>query len=171
MESVQLSVLVILGILVLVTYYFYLLKDSTKGYLDHPFWFDTPQDVVKVLIVFQILAVIGFIVAIGSWLVTPPKTGIMKDNMLFFTLCLFLISAIIWPLATYYDYPVTVVVSLILTAIASILLLAGTIEEENVQWYRVLGILCLCITTVLGDGVLWNANYIIQKKKLVEVQI
>lgn len=165
MQLAQLSVLTVLGILVLVTYYFYLLKDSTKGYIDHPFWFDMSPDVVKVLIVFQILAMIGFLVAIGSWLVTPPEKGIMKDNMLFYTLCLFLISAILWPLATYYDYPIAVVGSLILTAIASILLLAGTIEEENVQWYRVLGILCLCITTVLGDGVLWNANYI--KKKLV----
>lgn len=164
MKLVQLSVLAVLGILVLVTYYFYLVKDSTKGYTDHPFWFDIPPDFVKVLIVFQILAIIGFLVAIGSWLVTPPEKGIMKDNMLFYTLCLFLISAILWPLATYYDYPIVVVGSLILTAIVSILLLAGTIEEENVKWYRVLGILCLCVTTVLVDGVLWNANYI--KKKV-----
>lgn len=165
MHFAQVSILTILAILVLVTYYFYLIKDSTKGYIEHPFWFDMPPDVVKVLIIFQILAMIGFLVAIGSWLVTPPEKGIMKGNMLFYTLCLFFISAILWPLATYYDYPITVVVSLILTAIASILLLAGTIEEENVQWYRVLGILCLCITTVLADGVLWNANYIIKKQK------
>ena len=75
---------------------------------------------------------------------------------------LFLISASIWPVATYYKINWLVVLSLITTAFASILLLAGTIEEEkeDIKWYKVLGMLSLCLVTVLADGVLWNANYI-----------
>jgi len=107
---------------------------------------------------------IGFIVSITSWIIHPPKKGIMKGINLFLTIALFLVSAILWPIATHYNCISLSVFNLILTAIASVLLLAGSVEEEDVQWYRVLGLLFLCITTVLGDGVIWNANYIIKTK-------
>lgn len=158
-----------LGIIVLTVYYFYILKDSQSGYFTHPFWFDLPQEVIQMLLVFQLLAVIGFIVAIGSWIMSPPQKGIMAGNMLFLTVAVFLLSAALWPIVTYHKYPILVVVSLIITAIASILLLAGSIEEENVKLYRVLGLLCLCIVTVLADGVVWNANYILKQKQYQKV--
>ena len=131
METLQLITLIFLGLLVLITYYFYLIKDSDTGY-------------------------------IISWIQYPPKKGIMYGNNLVYTLILFLISATIWPIATYYKIHWLVILSLITTAIASILLLAGTIEEqkEDIKWYKVLGMLSLCLVTVLGDGVIWNANYI-----------
>ena len=64
--------------------------------------------------------------------------------------------------ATYYKINWLIILSLITTAIASILLLAGTIEEkkDDIRWYKVLGLLSLCLVTVLADGVLWNANYL-----------
>ena len=65
-----------------------------------------------------------------------------------------------WPYATYYKQPIIVVASLVCTAIASILLLAGSIESDQPKWYIVLGLILLSIVTVLGDGVVWNANYI-----------
>ena len=166
METSYLSVLIFLGILVLVSYYFYLIKDSNSGYINHPFWFGISPNIVKILIVFQIFAVIGFLTTIISYLIFPPTSGILKGNNLFIFLCMFLISAAIWPIATYYKIHWLVVLSLIITAISSILLLAGTIEEkeEDIKWYKVLGILLLCLVTVLSDGVLWNANYI---KKLI----
>lgn len=167
MHPVLFLILLILAISVLVTYYFYLIKDSHTSYINHPFWFNTPENIVKILIFFQIFAAIGFLTTISSWLINPPKKGIMKDNMLFYTLCLFFISAIAWPIATHHKSHFLTVFSLILTAIASILLLAGTIEEDknDIKWYKVLGMLCLCITTVLGDGVIWNANYILAIKE------
>jgi hypothetical protein len=88
-----------------------------------------------------------------------PSQGILKNN-LFLILCVFFISAIIWPFATYYKKNILVVLSLIFTAISSILLLAGLIEDKNPKWYVVLGSFLLSIVTVLGDGVLWNVNYI-----------
>ena len=111
--------------------------------------------------VFQIFAVIGFLVGILYWIKIPPQTGIMSNNYVLFTvLSIFLISAIIWPFATYFKIKWLVVLSLIITAICSILMLAGSIEDINAKWYIVLSFIFLCITTVLGDAVLWNANYI-----------
>ena len=162
METFQLIILTILGLFVLISYYFYLIKDSTSGYIDHKFWFGIPPNIVKMLIIFQLFAVIGFLTTIISWIQYPPKKGIMYRNNLFYVIMLFLISASIWPVATYYKINWLVVLSLITTAFASILLLAGTIEEEkeDIKWYKVLGMLSLCLVTVLADGVLWNANYI-----------
>ena len=162
MQTFQLITLIILGLVVLISYYFYLVKDSKSGYIEHKFWFGMPQNVVKMLIVFQLFAVIGFLTTIISWIKSPPKKGVMSGNNLFYALILFLVSATIWPVATYYKIHWLVILSLILTAISSILLLAGTIEEakEDIKWYKVLGMLCLCLVTVLADGVLWNANYI-----------
>lgn len=166
MHSFQILFLLGLSISVLVTYYIFLIKGNNYSYLEHPFWFKIPKNVISILIFFQIFAMIGFVISIGSWLFDPPKKGIMKDNNLFLTLVIFFVSAILWPISTYYKCGWLVVLNLILTAIASILLLAGSIEEENIKTYRVFGLLCLCITTVLGDGIIWNANYIIKNKEL-----
>ena len=148
--------------IVLLFYYIFLVKDSKNDYVTHPFWFNMNVDVVKMLIFFQLFAVIGFIFTITSWIINPPIRGIAKGNNLFYILSFFLISAAIWPVATYYKIHWLVILSLIITAISSIFLLAGTIEEDpvDVRWYKVLGILYLCVVTVLGDAVLWNANYI-----------
>jgi len=162
METLQLTLLAFIGLIVLITYYFYLIKNSKFNYINHPFWFGIPPNIVKILIVFQIFAVIGFLTTIISWLIYPPTKGIMIGNNLFYVLFIFLISAVIWPIATYHKIHWLVILSLIITAISSILLLAGTIEEkkDHIKWYKVLGMLFLCLVTVLADGVLWNANYI-----------
>ena len=164
METLQLVILSLLSIVVLSSYYFYLIKDSTTGYINHPFWFGMPPSTIKMAMVFQTFAIIGFLTTIISWIQYPPKEGIMYGNNLFYTISLFLISAAIWPVATQYKIHFLAIFSIILTAIASILLLVGTVEErkEDIKWYKVLGMLSLCLVTVLADGVLWNANYIKQ---------
>ncbi len=162
MKLFQVTILAILGLLVLISYYIFLIKDSKTGYINHQFWFGLPENIVKMLIIFQILAVIGFLTTIISWIIYPPKKGIVYGNNLFYIIIFFLISAAIWPIVTYYKIPWLVVSSLVITAVSSILLLAGTIEEdkEDIKWYKVLGMLFLCLVTVLSDGVIWNANYI-----------
>lgn len=162
MNNSQIIILCFIGFILLLFYYIFIIKDSKHDYLTHPFWFNMNKDVVKMLSFFQLFAVIGFILTISIWIINPPKQGIVLGNNLFYILLLFLISAAIWPVATYYKIHWLVISSLIITAISSILLLAGTIEENpnDIKWYKVLGMLCLCLVTVLGDGVLWNANYI-----------
>ena len=169
MNTLQLVILFISAISVLVSYYVFLQSENI-GYLNHPFWFGMPENIVNLLIFFIICAIIGFIGSVGSWLIQPPTTGIL-GNYLFYILLLFFISAAIWPIVTYYNYGLLTVFSLICTAIASILLLVGSIEEENQQVLRVLGLICLCITTVLGDGVVWNTNYIKKNADLFKLHI
>jgi hypothetical protein len=170
MHSFKLFILLALAISVLISYYVYLKSD--KGYFDHPFWFGAPMKIVKILLLFQILTIFGFIMAVGSMLTTPPTTGFLGEpNNLFYVLTLFFVSAIVWPIATYYKNGWLSVFSVIFTAIASILLLAGSIEEDNPMPLRVFGLLLLCITTVLGDGVLWNANYIRKNRDLFKYNI
>jgi hypothetical protein len=166
MKIFEITILILFGILVLTSYYIFLIKDSKFGYINHPFWFGLPENIIKIMVVFQILAMIGFLTAVISWIRYPPKQGIMYKNNLFYTLILFLLSASIWPIATHYKIHWAAVLSIILTAISSILLLAGSIEEkkEDIKSYKVIGIIFLCIVTVLCDGVIWNANYIKQIK-------
>lgn len=164
MNYLQLILLSLISLVVLTSYYFYLFKGSTSDYFTHPFWFGISPSIVKILMVFQVFAVIGFITTIISWIINPPKQGIMYGNNLFYTLILFFVSATIWPIATQYKIHWLVISSLILTAIASILMLVGTIEErkEDIKTYKVLGMIFLCMVSVLVDGVLWNVNYIKQ---------
>jgi hypothetical protein len=174
MEIYQKIIVIILAISVLVSYYIFLQTDQKYegGYIGHPFWFGIQKEIVWSLVFFQILAAIGFVISIGSWMFfETPKKGAVANNKLFYALFLFFISAIVWPIATKYhdkykNGGYLVVISLILTAIASIWLLAGAIEDEDSKYkfWRVIGLLFLCIVTVLGDGVIWNANYIVKNK-------
>ena len=79
MKNNHIIILAFLGILVLVSYYIVLGKwvKTVSNYANHPFWFGLDNRVVNILIMFQILAVIGFLVGVGSWLKNPPKSGIM----------------------------------------------------------------------------------------------
>ena len=52
--------------------------------------------------------------------------------------------------------------SLIVTALCSILLLAGQLESQEPSWYATLGLLLFCLVTVLGDGVGWNARFLVR---------
>ena len=159
MKLYETIILIFLGLMVLLSYFTYLRTNTNGNYFTHPFWFNMNTNIVKFLTFFQILAMIGFIVAIGSWLINPPKGGIM-EKYLFLTLIVFLISAAIWPYATYNNMSWLSVLAVLLTAISSILLLAGSIEEHTPRLIVLCGLLFLCITTVLGDAIIWNANYI-----------
>jgi hypothetical protein len=170
MNTIQTITCFILAISVLVSYYFFLQTDEKYegGYAGHPFWFGIPKNIVVFLIFFQLLAVIGFCVSIGLWLKNPPTSGACKDDKLFYALILFFISAICWPIFIYYKLSYLTVLSLVFTAAASIWLLAGAIEEDDndTKIYKVMGLFFLCTVTVLGDGVIWNANYVIKNKNL-----
>ena len=121
--------------------------------------------VIKMFIVFQVFAVIGFLVAIHYYYFNQASSGILSyKHGLSGILLLFFISAIIWPFATYFKWHWLVTGSLVTTAIATILFLAGSVEDKSGKWYVVLGLIFLNITTVLGDAVSWNAHYILKQK-------
>ena len=157
---------IILGSLVLLSYYIVLVKwEPGPNYFTHKFWLGIDPTIVKILTCLQVLAAIGFVIALGTWIFDKPTSGIMGKHqyILPLTLAVLLITAIIWPFATYFDISWLVVSSLVMTAICSILLLAGSIEENTPKWWVILGWLLLSTVTVLGDAVVWNAKYIVNK--------
>ena len=159
MKLIQKFIVIILAILLLLSYYMYI---PSGNYMTHPLWFNLDINIVYILTIFQIMALCGFLISVGYWLYfSAPMGGIMsKNNNLFYTLCLFLIFSTTWTISLYYKKHELVVISLVGVAIASILLLAGSVEETKPKWFVVLGLIFLCITTVLGDGIIWNSNYI-----------
>lgn len=159
MNSLEIFIVVVLAVGVLVSYKYCLIDNNSTSYLNNKYWFGIPQNVVIMILVFQVLGVIGFIVALLSWFIKPPTSGILS-KYLFVTLVAFFTSAIAWSLSIYYKIDWLTVVSLIFTALASIVLLVGSIEEKKPRIYIVLGLLLLCIVTVLCDAVMWNANFI-----------
>jgi hypothetical protein len=159
-------ILILLGLSVLISYYivFVVLYKQNKSYIDHDFWFGMNREFVKIIVVLQLVAVYGFLTSVSLLVSNVPTQGILS-NYLFKILCVFFVSAIVWPFATFYKKHILVVSSLIMTAISSILLLAGSIEDANPKFHVILGTFLVSIVTVLVDGVLWNANYIYKLKK------
>jgi len=162
MQVSALITVIIGGIAVFLSYGWVFGKLQPGKYLSHPFWLGLPRSVVVMLVAFQALAAIGFLVAMTSWVIQPPTTGVMGTHKwaLPVTLVVFFLFAVMWAPATFYKIHWLVVLSLIGTAAASIVLLAGSIEETDPKWYVMLGFMLLCIVTVLNDAVLWNAKYI-----------
>jgi hypothetical protein len=171
MKQVYIIILAITFLVLIASYYVvFNVLQPFNSYINHPFWFGMPSNIVKIIVVFQILGLIG-IILFSSIIFNHPKTGILKTN-LFIILLIFLISSIIWPFATYYNYSIISICSIHITSICSILLLTGTIQNTHFKWNHVLGALLLCIVTVLCDSVLWNTNYIynyLPKNKLTTI--
>tara|TARA_B100001093_G_C26508603_1_gene876553 strand:- start:222 stop:746 length:525 start_codon:yes stop_codon:yes gene_type:complete len=163
-SQVEKNLIFVSGIGVLISYYIVFGRWIPGNYLQHPFWFGMDSKVIKMFIVFQVLAVIGFLIAFYYYYYNSVSSGILSYKYGFSgILLLFFISAIIWPFATYFNWGWLVVVSLITTAMATILFLAGAVEDKKGKWYIVLALIFLNITTVLGDAVSWNAHYILHK--------
>ena len=156
-----LAVVLVGGISVIATYIIVFARLAPGNYITHPYWVGIPTSIVGVLCVFQAFAVLGFLVSITEWLLRPPTSGIMgKKYILLITLALFFLGACVWPIAMHAKISGLTVLSLVLTALASILLLAGSIDEQVARWWVVLGWILLSTVTVLGDGVIWNTKYI-----------
>lgn len=151
-------IIVILGIFLLVSYFW--VFRHTKGYVTNKLWLGLPVNLVRGLVVLQIFSVLGFFAAYGTWLVKgPPKTGFLaKPLVLEILTFLFLSSALLWPWAVQWKNKALQVSSLSITALVCLLLLGGSVTEESPSWWVVLGLLFLCHTTVLSDGVVWSAK-------------
>lgn len=159
------------GMLVLYSYWFVFIHrkriDGVKPvpYHQNPAWLGLNTKVVNLFIIFQILAVIGFIIGITMW--TFQEESLQHRTFLgidvIVLLSLFYISAMLWAPSLYYKYRYAVVLALVVTACASMGLLGVAIRNDNptciVSW------IFLCIVTVLIDAVIWNHYYIVQHKK------
>lgn len=159
------SILVVLGTVVLISYVLLALRHKNTNYISSPLWYGLGRSTVIVLVVLQAFAVIGFLAAIITWVFfEPPKGGVLSYSpvILPVTLAVFLSSSAAWAFLMLSDKPnkAAVVASLVLTALSTIILIAGAAEENNPRWWIVLGTLLLGLVTILSDAVVWNARFI-----------
>jgi len=163
-QIIQTIILAIFGFLVLVSYYFFLEDKNSKNYLTSKYWYGLNPTIINILVVFQVFALIGFLTAVISWLIDSPKGGTFAtSSWIFFTIVLiFFIFSALWSYAVSKNDKILTILSLIIVAICSILMLAMSVEETEPRWFITLGLIFLCITTVLGDAIIWNANYIVK---------
>ena len=159
------------GMLVLYSYWFAFIHrrrlDGVKGvaYNRHPAWLGLDRRVVNVFVVFQIFAVIGFLVGVGRW--SFDEDSIRSRSVVgidvSILLILFFMSAMLWAPAVRYKYHKVVVFTLVVTALASTGLLGVAIRNDDLV--GVISWLLLCLVTVVVDAVIWNHYYFIQNLK------
>lgn len=145
---------------------------TSKSYLDSPFWLGVPTSTTRAVTGAQILAAGGFLALVSSRLfdgsVRSPTTGLLRWLPSFTLVVALLIAAsTAWPYlarrALHSPSASSVaacVVSLVLAALAVILLVADTFESDTAPWYATLGALLLGLVVVLADGVGWSARLI-----------
>lgn len=133
-----------------------------ESYFTHSFWLGLSRSTIMLFIGLQIVAALGFLIGIYHYLTHTPTAGIFATYpvALPVVIALFFIASSLWAPATYYRSHGLVVGSLALTAICSILLLAGVAEDTDPPATALGGWLGLCLVTVLCDGVVWNSRYI-----------
>lgn len=161
----SLIVLIVLGAVLAVSYVLLGLKHNQHNYLKSPLWLGMGYPTVVMLVVFQALAAFGFLAAVLTWVFDQsPQGGILSYNraVLPITLSVFLAGSFSWAFLLLADQPnkIAVSASLIVTALASIILLAGAAEETKPRWWVVGGLLLLALVTVLADAVIWNSRWI-----------
>jgi len=163
-QKVTLSVAVVLGLGVLASY-----VPVVRDYRNHDYWVGFSKDTVRVYYALQVLAAAGFLTFLFSYcLGESAQEGLLKHPAVAPTLtAVLLLAAIGWGLAiyAYFQRPsaalkAVVSLCLVVTAVCSILLLAGYVESDSSNWYATLGLLLFCVVTVLADGVAWNARFI-----------
>lgn len=150
--------------LLLISSYIFCFRYLVKGfnYLRHPFWLSLPVWSIRIIVVFQLLAALGFIVAIIGWAYEPPKKCFLEPANIVVSVivALLIISACVWPFATALKMHWATVISLIITAACSICLLIGACLEVNRRWWIITSLIFLCLITAGADGLMWNILYI-----------
>jgi hypothetical protein len=162
-EQVATMVVALVGGALVIASYAYLATSSPGGgYLDTPLWNGIGRHTVIALVAMQVLAAVGAVAAIGTWIANPPKGGLMsRTGALPATLAVFLTASALWGFLMAMKTPskAGVSVTLIVAAATSIAMLAGSAEESAPRWWVVLGLLLLCATTVLADAVVWQSRF------------
>jgi len=168
-QKAALAVLIVGGTGVVASYvYLMVTHHHQTSYVDSPLWLGMPRSVVIPITILQVIAAIGFLAAVCTWLFdAPPKEGLMsRTGALATTLAVFFAASVGWAALMSRRNPPVWAVSLCLIAAAasSIAMLAGAAEESKPRWWVTLGLLVFCLVTVLADGVLWNARFIFMNK-------
>jgi hypothetical protein len=172
MDSQQIAILtsvLVLGPAVL-TSYIPIFKDQTQKKYDY--WLGAPKSTQIMFYIFWVIAAIGFMWYIISLFVFPITSnhGLFNYGVWIrpTLIGLLLLTSLGWSAFTWLHFhhnysKVWTSICLILTAICTILILAGEVESKA-PWHRILGLMGLATTVVLIDSVMWNALWMMPIK-------
>ena len=160
----------VLGFFVLLSYYLSFRGKNKNGYTNSSLWLGLPKPFVYIAVAFQLLGAAGFLVMIISWSIHPPSGGFLgtHEAVLVIIVAVILMASMAWAPLTMHSIEnptswaarVGAVTSLIVTAIGSILLVAGACEESKPRWYVMIGAILFAIVTVLFDSVAYNSRFV-----------
>ena len=158
-DHLLLSTLV--GGMALLWSYYTVFSQEQQSYLDSRFWVGIPKPLIRVIVAVQLVSLVGFLIAFfaPSGLIAGRKV----PNAAHLT-CLFFAGSVAWAFlarsALEGGGPVPVfltIASLIVVAIANIMLLLASIKARNHT--ASIGMLLLAPTVVVADGILWNIMF------------
>ena len=139
---------------------------ESKSYVESPYWLDLGLRTRRVLISFQVLAGIGYLV-FQIWISyeLDTFTGLLSDRLYLVILELaLLISASLWPIGAYYVLkdPANIIstwftcVMLWITAACGLIYLFG-FSQEQAPFYIMVSSFFFCFIVVGADGIVWSA--------------
>jgi len=148
----------LVGGMALLWSYYAVFSLEQQSYLNSRFWVEFPKPLIRAIVAIQLISLVGFLIAFfaPSGLITGRKV----TNAPHFA-CLFFAGSVAWAFLarSALDGGGTVpmlltIVSLVVAAIANIMLLLASIKARNHT--ASIGLLLLALTVVLSDGILWN---------------
>ena len=146
---------------------FELPTESSRSYLESPYWLGLPRSSTTALLIFQVGAGIGYFMWFVSIVITRPTRGLLADpRWLFGCNAIFLVASAVWPFAAYQllQFSSTVwrailaCLPLWMAAIGMCLLVGGTFEDDRSSPVALIGILLTSTVVVMVDGVGWSAT-------------
>ena len=129
-----------------------------ESLVTHPYWCGTPASLVLLFCALMVPALLGFCYSFITWLHDPPQ-GWLEWPLYFIVLILFACFATLWSVSVYYEWDVCVSIALIGSAVTSILLLVGALNEPIIRPGVVMGFAALCVVTVIMDAIIWQSMY------------
>ena len=168
MNKLLLAIIITGGLLVLISYI-----PLIKNYC-HDMWVGIGEKHREVCYPLIVSATVGFIMFSYHFCQRERSSftkGIFRKKFALETLvATILIFSALWSLFMYLSVVkkkgkisnVLTVLSLVIVAISSVILLAGVVEDGKCPNYVLAGVLGFCVTTVLIDAVAWNSNFIIR---------
>tara|TARA_B100000963_G_scaffold346812_1_gene352448 strand:- start:315 stop:848 length:534 start_codon:yes stop_codon:yes gene_type:complete len=134
-------------------------------------WYDINTNLIKFYFLpLMLVAAGGFLTYFIEYLIKPdPQKGLLSYGFTHpLLLAILLLASTAWSIFQVRHvktnqpmYAILASTSLVVTAICSILLLAGTVEADE-SWLGVVGLGLFCLTTVINDGVVYNAKMIFE---------
>lgn len=160
------------GFIVPFSYYMVTMNGSgyfpieSKSYIESPYWLDLGPGTRRILVFFQLLAAVGYLV-FQIWISyeLDTFTGLLSNRLILVLLELVLLaSASLWPVAAYFvlKYPASVISTWIACIMLWITAACGLIylfsfSQEQAPVYIIISSVFFCFIVVGADGIVWSA--------------